>query len=367
MTPRERILSILNGNQPDQVPWFGDLDYLSTSMICKKEQPENFKESDDYIQWHRDLGVGFYLQGFFPFKEIIENCEIRVWNEGDKRYREITTPKGILRECYQWLDISCSEGHVDYLLKSEKDLPAYNYVIENTRYEQDYVYAEKRKKQIGDAGALLVYTPRSPFMHLLAVDAGINNITMTVMVAPDAFQETIDLMKVKFNEAALITSNCPADIIMTPENLSSEMVGPQFFERYMRDIQTKWSNMIKNAGKFSCIHMDGTLKGLLRQECSVGLSFIEAVTPAPAGDVAIEDFPEYLKDNDTILWGGIPGIYFTDKVSDSDFDEFLKRVLKVMKSEPRYVLGVADQVPPDGLIRRIKRVRELVDRFGKYE
>jgi hypothetical protein len=30
------------------------------------------------------------------------------------------------------------------------------------------------------------------------------------------------------------------------------------------------------------------------------------------------------------------------------------------------VLGVADQVPPDGLERRVKRVAELVEEFGKY-
>ena len=31
-----------------------------------------------------------------------------------------------------------------------------------------------------------------------------------------------------------------------------------------------------------------------------------------------------------------------------------------MVKEPRYVLGVADQVPPDGLEERVKRVGELV-------
>jgi hypothetical protein len=38
------------------------------------------------------------------------------------------------------------------------------------------------------------------------------------------------------------------------------------------------------------------MKGLLRQECTVGLTFIEALTPTPAGDLAVEkldDFYEY--------------------------------------------------------------------------
>jgi hypothetical protein len=37
-----------------------------------------------------------------------------------------------------------------------------------------------------------------------------------------------------------------------------------------------------------------------------------------------------------------------------------------MVKKPRFVLGVADQVPPDGLESRVKRVSELVNEFGIY-
>jgi hypothetical protein len=37
-----------------------------------------------------------------------------------------------------------------------------------------------------------------------------------------------------------------------------------------------------------------------------------------------------------------------------------------MTSSPRFVLGIADQVPPDGLERRVRRVAELADEFGRY-
>ena len=221
-------MTILSGNQPDRVPWFGDLDYWANSLIKRGLKPEGFIQSEDYIQWHIDLGVGFYLQGFFPFTEIIENCEVKTWNQGNLRYREIVTPKGNLRECWQWLETSFSEGHKEYLVKSAADLPAYRYVIEHTRYEADYDYARKRIGQIGDQGALLCYTPRSPFMHMLAIDAGINNIMMAYMEDPEGFAETIELMKIKFTEAAEITVASPAEIVMTPENLSAEMVGPNF-------------------------------------------------------------------------------------------------------------------------------------------
>jgi hypothetical protein len=37
-----------------------------------------------------------------------------------------------------------------------------------------------------------------------------------------------------------------------------------------------------------------------------------------------------------------------------------------MVTKPQFVLGVADQVPPNGLERRVKKVAELVNKFGKY-
>ena len=36
---------------------------------------------------------------------------------------------------------------------------------------------------------------------------------------------------------------------------------------------------------------------------------------------------------------------------------------RMMTSSPHYVLGVADQAPPDGLESRVRRVAELVDEF----
>jgi hypothetical protein len=112
--------------------------------------------------------------------------------------------------------------------------------------------------------------------------------------------------------------------------------------------------------------MDGTLKGLLREEASTGIDVIEAMTPDPVGDVPIEQWEELAGNPETILWGGIPGVYFTSKVSDEEFDRHVRSVLDVMRSRPRYVLGVADQVPPDCLEYRVRRVRELVEKYGWY-
>ena len=69
---------------------------------------------------------------------------------------------------------------------------------------------------------------------------------------------------------------------------------------------------------------------------------------------------------DTIIWGGLPGIMFTPLVSDEEFEAHVKEILALMRQEPRYVLGVADQVPPNGTLERVGRVVEICEEFGRY-
>jgi len=152
---------------------------------------------------------------------------------------------------------------------------------------------------------------------------------------------------------------------MIPENLSSEVVGKDYYLKYLRNYESKWIKSIRQAGKYSFIHMDGTLKGLLKLVAETGFDVIEAVTPAPSGDMTMEEAAAEIT-GDTILWGGLPGIVFTPNVEEEAFVAHVKYVLSIMREKPGYVLGVADQVPPDGLIGRVGRVASLCEEYGRY-
>ncbi len=366
MSPRNRLLSILTGEKPDQVPWYGDLDYWANSLIKRGLKPDNFILSDDYIKWHRDLGVGFYLQGYFPYRQIISSCNKRSWSDGNRQFKEITTPLGSVRECWEYVPGSFCDAPVEHFMKSETDIPVMKYIYKNTRFEPDYDQAFRRIEQIGDQGVVLCYLPKSPFMHLMALEAGVMAVTTAALTAPDEFMDLLNIMKTAFDQAAQIAVESPAEVLMIPENLSSEMVGPDLFRTYMFDYQKEWTTKIRKAGKFSFIHIDGTLTGLLKQEAEVGFDVLEALTPHPVGDIKWEDLESFAGKSESIFWGGIPGSYFTDCVDDEEFDRHVIYLLDIMSKKPRFVLGVADQVPPDGIESRVKRVGELVNKYGSY-
>jgi hypothetical protein len=366
MTTREGISTLLQGGTPDRVPWFGDLSYWAAGMIGRGEQPKDFYQGQAYVDWHRDLGIGFYLQGEFPFEAIPAGYEIRSWEEGLLRCREIITPKGTLREVQQLIPESYTLGYVEHLVKSAEDLPAYRYVHEHTSYVANYGGTKKRNAEIGEAGLSLAFLPKSPLMQLIALDAGIMAVTQIAMLCPEEFSATIEAVKESHDRAAALALDCPTDILMIPENLSGEMVPRPWFDAWMRPYQRHWSERIRAKGIFSCIHMDGTLRGLLKEESAVGLTFIEAMTPSPVGDLAVSDWADFSGNDNVIFWGGLPGSYFSPNVPDPEFDRHVIETLEIMRREPRYVLGVADQVPPDGLESRVRRVGELVEEYGRY-
>ena len=43
-----------------------------------------------------------------------------------------------------------------------------------------------------------------------------------------------------------------------------------------------------------------------------------------------EDLEPFAGDSKSILWGGIPGSYFTDCVDDEEFDRHVKHLLSIM-------------------------------------
>ena len=107
------------------------------------------------------------------------------------------------------------------------------------------------------------------------------------------------------------------------------------------------------------VHLDGTVRGLLPQLIATGFDAIEALTPKPGGDLEIEEIRDLAGDSPVILWGGVPGILFAPPFTWVRVGEHVARVVACWGHRP-FVLGVADQVPPDGEIGYCRRIADLV-------
>lgn len=368
MTERQRILSILRREQPDQLPWCADLAYWIEGLRIDGRYPPQYEntECDNGLQkLHRDLGAGFYLQGYEPFTAQPQGYEEIVERNGRTQIRRLRSSTRELTEISEFSRISYSWGITKHLVENADDLKVYCDMLEQTRFATDYVLADQRYRTVKDNGVVLCYTPKSPLMRLIALESGVENFTYMLLDEESTILDCLQRMEKKFDEAAALAVASPAECIMIPENITSECVKP--FYPLMEGYHRKWTAKIRNAGKYSFVHQDGTVRGLIGELSKrSGFDVIEAVTPKPVGDVDLEEARE-LVNPDTIIWGGIPGGFFReDSVSDTEFEDHVRRCIQIMTQSPRYVLGVADQVVPGSSQRRIQKVRELVDHWGKY-
>ncbi len=360
------MLTFLKGEVPDRVPWFGDLTYWAGARENDGDLPEGFGSSDEYYDFHRDLGVGFYLQGYQP---SIGSLDDTITAEGDRTgvriEHTVNTPVGSLTQIQQALPDSATVACLKHYVDGPEDLAALRWWFEHTEFSANYSEAVKRQGLVEDLGVVLCYLPKSPFMQMMVVYAGVETVIDLWMDVRDEFEATLAVMEAKVAEDAQICVDSPAECLMIPENLSSEVVGKNFYESYVRSYHERWTDAIRSAGKTSFIHVDGTVEGLGAEVAQSGFDVIEAVTPKPVGDISLQQMRDLVGEK-TILWGGLPGIYFTPHVSDEEFESYTRQTLELMRQTPNYVLGVADQVPPDGTRERIARVVELAKESGRY-
>ena len=368
MTERERILAVLRREKPDRLPWCADLAYWINGLRGMGSYPKEYEDTcgDNGLQkLHRDIGAGFYLQGYFPFQPLYR-CGVTLTEkrEGDRLLRTFRTPVGELNEVTEFSHVSFSWGYRKRLVEDIDDLRVFAYIAEHTDYVPDYELARSRYETVGDNGVVLCYMPKSPMMELVALQSGVENFTYMAADEEEELDAILRALEEKCDEACRLTLDSPAECIMIPENISSESVGKRFYHRYMEGYHRKWTERIRQAGKYSFVHQDGTTRGLITELSESGFDVIEAVTPKPVGDVEIEEVRSLVRP-ETIIWGGIPGGYFSDIVPQEIFEAHVLRCIETMKNAPNFVLGVADEVVPGSRWERIYRVRELVDRYGE--
>ena len=361
MTIREEVLQVINGLSTDRTPWFGDLSYYYNSLVYKGELPVQYQGIDGEKRFYDDLGVGIYVYAPFVFKMDYTGGVSYTENKSETEIVEkYDTPIGSISSRQKFLPESCCFAYTKHFVENMEDLRVMCSVFENTVYKENYEEYSKRAELWGDSGLAVALAPISvaPIQKLLARWAGVEKTIELYYDETDEFEEIIQRIEKAQLPVFDIIADSPAEMVEFPENLSSEITGSRFFEDYNLPCYQKANQILHDAGKKTAIHIDGTLKPCLSMLSAAGFDIAEAVTPMPCGDVDIQDLRK-VAGEDIILWGGIPGALFTEQFTDEEFVSHIKKVLSI--ADKKFVLGVADQVPVDGLWHRIKMVRGLVN------
>jgi hypothetical protein len=360
MSVRKEVLDLLRGKPGRTVPWFGDLSYYYFALERQGKLAEKHRGPEGEKRFYTDFGVGIYL--YTPdvftigYNRKVKYTEL---NTPERLVWRYETPVGSIESVQEYVPAQYCFAYAKHFVRTIEDFRVMRYVFENARYGRNYEAYVARDRLWGEEGIgfAMGVASMAPMQKMLSRWAGVENTVALSQDHPEEFAQTLAAIEDSQEPLVEVLAGSPAEVVILPENLASQVVGESFFRRFDMPYYRKIVQRLHAAGKIAAIHIDGGLKPCLGLLASCGFDIAEAVTPAPFGDLEVGELRK-AAGPDIVIWGGLPGGIFSPAYGDKFFEEYVVNVLR--HADGKFVLGVADQVPPDAVPERVARVRELV-------
>ena len=378
MNQEERINAVFEGRKPDRLPWFADLVFWYFGMRKRGELPPQYYDpvplrggvyGEGRVRLYKDLGCGAHEELFIsPVKVEYTHVDVRVFEERYNDGTEITTyrfitPLGELERVWKFTMDGMSTALVKYPVQNAKDLKILRYILKDAKIRVDenlYELQRRWMEQWKGIGIVSSLAPRAPMSTLFVELAGVTNTSVLYFKARSELEETLQVLGEAFDPFFEAIEESPARYVYFGDNISSDVVNPKFFRDYYIPYYKRRSEQLHRKKKYIFLHIDGTLRGVLELVKFTGIDCAQSLTPAPVGDVPLEKFRE-LAGNDVIIWGGLPGVYFSPRYPPELLKNMMEEIIELYLYDSKFIVGVADEVPPDGDIKRVRMITDIIE------
>ncbi|HUT10472.1 MAG TPA: uroporphyrinogen decarboxylase family protein [Armatimonadota bacterium] len=367
MNHRERMEAVFRGQRPDQMAWFGDMTYWHSAHLQIGDLPERWRGSNGMHELHRELNIGEYIPGCDPC-DIVEGTQVRheVTQSNGRRIAQWHTPVGAVREVQEYLPGSFCWGYTEHAVKDACDLRVVRYIYKHRQFKprpERYLELDGSYATCG-FGPAHYAAPPTPISELNKHWVGVMDLAYLLVDEQEEMQNTLAAIERAHDVIYRHIAAGPVGYAMICENLSAATMGGYFHE-YIAPHLRRWADWLHAHGHRTLIHNDGTLRGTLEKLAAVGVDCVDSVVPKPVGDVGLDEL-RALAGDDIILLGGLPGAMFAPPFTARDIEGQVREIIRLHKDTGRFMFGVADQVPPNGDIRLVKLVGELIQAYGRY-
>jgi hypothetical protein len=293
---------------------------------------------------------------------IIPEAKIKIIREkGAKPGESVVihkTPRGTLRQA-ESIGGGLGAHITEYPIKTIEDLDVMKYMLENTKVEFLKENFEKAEQQFGNRCVASTYILKSPYQKLVTQFIGFTKLIILLKRVPSKLENFMKFLEQWDDQLYDQLSKSPLEIINFGENLDANLSPPPYFEKYLLPYYEKRVKELHQSGKYCHIHIDGSLRDFLPYFENLPFDGLEALTAKPQGDVSLEEIKESI--GNKILLDGIPSILFLKEYSYDYVREYTHRVLDLFS--PRLILGISDELSPNGDIRKVEMISEIINKF----
>lgn len=349
-------LAVLRRENPGGVLWQPRIDYWYQVNKKRGTLPAHLRTAslwDVYDYCHASRR--YYIDDVVPVGMRYDRVEVTQTWETDKRLRTTWhTAVGAISQVAHYDEWDISSHLVEYRIKTVADLAVLNYLYRDETWYLDEAALKARVDAYGRYGPPQFYFRRSPFQRLILSEMGFEATIYFVNDHPDLLADYIAWASAADDPMYDLLCQSSVQILNLGENIDGFLNAPQLFTRYLVPYYQQRIAQLHAAGKLVYIHMDGALRPLLPHLRDCPWDAIEAATPVPQGDVTLEAIKAGF--GHLILFDGIPALFFLPQYSLDVLMTCAQQVVDLFY--PHLVLGISDELPPDGDIERVRQVGE---------
>ena len=348
MTPQERYLTALSGEEPDEVP---------VSLAIGGTNSAKWVGGTDWravYQAHRAVG------SIFTYEHVYDPVFTEIWKDGRRDdivtstvtkingsymiTRHITMPQGSLtsRELIDQPEYLSGQT-VEPLLKTQDDYTVYLAYVAEWLNQVEVVESEQIKvmvDEIGDEGVCTWWMTHTYYKYFWVLRS-VQEYLLDFIDVPDLMRHVLATTQ-KINERyleAFNNSRCQA-LVCNLSGASSGIVSPQFFREWVLP-ELKMLTSMASEDKF------------------VGFE-----SPRFGGDCSLQEAKEKWGDRVCIMGGYDPHI-FTQGTRE-DMREETIRCIDEAAAGGGYILANTDAIPEDAEIEDVKAVVDMAKAYGRY-
>lgn len=364
---RERLMAVMRGEPVDRTPWVARMDIWYHARLNTDTLPEEFKGYGLY-DIHREIGMG--ILGRHPiFQERLdETVTVTTQRDENSILTTYETPLGsvrtkdVLAPRLKEMGVE-SPLRKEFMITEKAHYAIVGHILQHTTYVPNYDSYMEYDSKIGEEGVTLSFVSRSPLQRLLIEIMGYEKTYFEMQDNPREVDQLLELLNAKGNELMDIAAQSPAPLIWSPDNFHAVITSPKLFRQYCVPYFQRFSEKMRQAGKFLFTHADGEILGLLEPFVQSGVDVIEAFAPSPMTRCTVAE-ARRVCGKKVKLWGGIPSAVLGKEFAEEDFHSFIKTIFREAAPGDGFILGVGDNVMPESVFHRVRQVRDYVDKYA---
>ncbi len=354
MNGRERLLAALHRRPVDRVPWAPLFDEYFTSSL-PAGGPLGVVEALRYI------GADVLERHVRAMATHHRDVDIRWRQEGDRLYRTIETPVGVLTERRAVTPVTTFVA--EPLLKSVADFAPYRFWVEHTAYEPDYEAFLAEDAAIGDDGLATVSGPQSPVQFLIGEDMGVEGFAYALYDHPAELTALVEAMHERNKEAYRILARSPSPVVIGYEDVSTSTSSPEVYRRFTMRHLDDYADIVHAEGKLYLTHMCGLLKGVAYLIAQGRMDGIDSVTPPTTGNMPVDAARAAWPGK--VIVGGLEPKSLA-MLSADEVRAHARDVLRRAAPGEGFILGTGDATAYGTPLENLLTVTEVVQECGRY-